>query len=63
MEAANLYSSTDWSTFGPVLKVIALGECGGTLTMQTRKQADGTNETHPFTYQVSKRSETQRSAE
>ena len=38
---ANLYVSPNWSEFDDVMKAVALGECGATLTFQT-KRADST---------------------
>jgi hypothetical protein len=35
-EVANMYSSTNWSDVKGALQAIALGQCGGTLTLQTR---------------------------
>jgi prepilin-type N-terminal cleavage/methylation domain-containing protein len=35
-EVANMYSSTVWADLEYALKAIALGQCGGTLTLQTR---------------------------
>ncbi len=35
-ELANMYSSTNWADVRDALKAIALGQCGGTLTLQTR---------------------------
>ena len=35
-EVANMYSTADWSKLQGALKAIALGQCGGTLTLQTR---------------------------
>ena len=35
-ELANMYSSTNWADVQNSLKAIALGQCGGTLTLQTR---------------------------
>jgi hypothetical protein len=46
---ANLYTSTNWSQLGNALKAVALGECGGTLTLQTR--LNGAPAADPFSYQ------------
>lgn len=35
-DSANLYATTNWSALPSALASIAIGECGGTLTMQTR---------------------------
>ena len=35
-EVANMYSSAVWADLEYALKAIALGQCGGTLTLQTR---------------------------
>lgn len=51
VETADLYTSTDFGQLPAALKAIALGECGGTLTMQTR--VDGAGATDPFSYQNS----------
>lgn len=48
---ANLYTSTNWAQLPVALKAIALGECGGTLTLQTR--IGGNPAADPFTYQNS----------
>ncbi len=41
VETANLYASNNWNQLPVALKAIALGECGGTLTLQTRLERDG----------------------
>jgi prepilin-type N-terminal cleavage/methylation domain-containing protein len=46
---ANLYTSSNWSQLGNALKAVALGECGGTLTLQTR--LNGAPAADPFSYQ------------
>ena len=51
VETANLYASNNWNQLPVALKAIALGECGGTLTLQTR--LNGTPASDPFTYQNS----------
>ncbi|MBK5331891.1 MAG: VWA domain-containing protein [Ilumatobacteraceae bacterium] len=35
-EVANMYTTTAWSDVQAALKAIALGQCGGTVTLQTR---------------------------
>lgn len=51
-EVADMYLSPQWSQLGSALRAVALGECGGTLTVQTR--IDGTTPApDPFTYQNS----------
>ena len=37
-DQATLYSTPDWGQLPRALKAIALGDCGGTLTLQTRLQ-------------------------
>ena len=49
---ANLYISPDWSKFGAALRSVALAECGGTLTLQTK--VGGVAAADPFTYQKTK---------
>ena len=46
---ATLYSTPDWAQLPKALKAIALGDCGGTLTLQTRLGASGAPD--PFRYQ------------
>jgi hypothetical protein len=48
---SDLYATTDWNRLTPALKAIALGECGGTLTLQTRKGSAAVSD--PFVYQNS----------
>jgi hypothetical protein len=48
---ADLYATTNWDRLGPALKSIALGECGGTLTLQTRRGSSAVSD--PFVYQNS----------
>lgn len=50
--AANMYVLPEWSQFQLALTDIALAECGGTLTLQTRLGSKGAPD--PFTYQKSK---------
>ncbi|MCB0967832.1 MAG: prepilin-type N-terminal cleavage/methylation domain-containing protein [Ilumatobacter sp.] len=40
VEEADLLTTTDFSQFGGALESIALAECGGTLTVQTRLRSD-----------------------
>ena len=48
---ANLLVTTQWSQFGSALQQIALAECGGTLTVQTR-DSSGQPADASITYQV-----------
>jgi hypothetical protein len=48
---ADLFVTPDWAKFGPALKSVALAECGGTLTVQTK--LNGAAVPDPFTYQNS----------
>ncbi len=52
IEVADMYLEPDWNRFPGAMQAIALGECGGTLTIQT-KFADGTPAPDPFRYQNS----------
>jgi hypothetical protein len=47
---ATLYSTPDWTQLPKALKAIALGDCGGTLTLQTRLGSSGAPD--PFRYQA-----------
>jgi type II secretory pathway pseudopilin PulG len=48
-EVANMYTTTAWADIQEALKAIALGQCGGTLTLQTR--VNGTTPANDtFTY-------------
>ncbi|MEY4231265.1 MAG: hypothetical protein RLZZ362_2114 [Actinomycetota bacterium] len=47
-DVANLYISPTFDKFTDALRAIALDQCGGTVTVQTRRNA--APETHPFTY-------------
>jgi prepilin-type N-terminal cleavage/methylation domain-containing protein len=49
--SANLLVTTNWDQFGGALTQIALAECGGTLTVQTRDQA-GDPADASITYQI-----------
>jgi len=51
--AANMYILPDFGKFKNALEGVALAECGGTLTVQTRL-ASGAGAPDPFTYQKSK---------
>ncbi len=51
VSTADLLVTTQWSQFGSALTEIALAECGGTLTVQTRDQA-GQPADADITYQV-----------
>lgn len=46
---ANMYTTTDWAKFATALEAVALAECGGTLTLQTR--LSGGPAPDPFEYQ------------
>jgi hypothetical protein len=46
---ANLYVLPNWADFQKALQTIALAECGGTLTLQTKNA--GAAAADPFTYQ------------
>jgi Tfp pilus assembly protein PilV len=48
---ADLFVNTSWANFGPALKSVALAECGGTLTVQTK--IGGASAADPFEYQNS----------
>jgi prepilin-type N-terminal cleavage/methylation domain-containing protein len=47
---ATLYTTPDWTQLPKALKAIALGDCGGTLTLQTRLGGSGAPD--PFRYQA-----------
>jgi hypothetical protein len=49
---ANLYSVSNYALLNSGMQAIALAECGGTLTIQTRLTS-GTSAQDPFTYQNS----------
>ncbi|MCB0965888.1 MAG: hypothetical protein KDB37_03555 [Ilumatobacter sp.] len=51
VSTADLLVTSQWSQFGSALTEIALAECGGTLTVQTRNQA-GQPADADITYQV-----------
>ncbi len=48
---ADMYVLPDWAQFAGALNSVALAECGGTVTLQTR--VGGTAAADPFTYQNS----------
>ena len=50
-EIADMYVLPQWSQFGSAMEDIALGECGGTLTLQTK--LGGGAAPDPFRYQNS----------
>ena len=50
--SADILTTTDFDKFGGALEAIALAECGGTLTVQTRKSSDGTPVSPTITYEV-----------
>lgn len=52
IEVADMYVEPNWDRFPDAMEAIALGECGGTLTLQTRL-TDGTPAPDPFRYQNS----------
>ena len=44
LQTGNLFTSPNWSTLSPALQRIALGQCGGTINLQTRQgSATGPN--------------------
>ncbi|MEP7045127.1 MAG: hypothetical protein ABI949_00530, partial [Ilumatobacteraceae bacterium] len=51
--AADVFALPDYSRFADALDKIVLGECGGTVTLQTKNTADGLGAKDPFTYQNS----------
>lgn len=53
VKSADLLTTTDFSQFGGALESIALSECGGTLTVQTRRLSDGAPLPATVTYEVS----------
>lgn len=52
-ETANLYSVASYAELNNGMQAIALSECGGTLTVQTRLASTGASAIDPFTYQDS----------
>ncbi len=51
-EIADMYVLPQWSQFGTAMEAVALGDCGGTLTLQTK--LDGATAVQdPFVYQNS----------
>ncbi|HZY06506.1 MAG TPA: hypothetical protein VFE69_02135, partial [Ilumatobacteraceae bacterium] len=51
--AADVFALPDYSRFAEALDKIVLGECGGTVTLQTKNTADNLGAKDPFTYQNS----------
>jgi prepilin-type N-terminal cleavage/methylation domain-containing protein len=51
--AADVFALPDYSYFAQALDKIVLGECGGTVTLQTKNTADNLGAKDPFTYQNS----------
>jgi hypothetical protein len=51
--AADVFALPDYTHFAEALDKIVLGECGGTVTLQTKNTADGLGAKDPFTYQNS----------
>ena len=51
-EIADMYVLPQWSQFGEAMKAVALGDCGGTLSLRTRLTS-GTPASDPFRYQNS----------
>ena len=51
--AADVFSLPDYARFSEALDKIVLGECGGTVTLQTKNTADNLGAKDPFTYQNS----------
>ena len=45
----NMFAETNWARFSDAVRDVALGECGGTVTIQT-KTAAGVPVNDPFTY-------------
>ena len=51
--AADVFALPDYARFSEALDKIVLGECGGTVTLQTKNVADNLGAKDPFTYQNS----------
>ncbi|MEY2582539.1 MAG: hypothetical protein QOE09_2388 [Ilumatobacteraceae bacterium] len=49
--AADVFALPDYSYFAQALDKIVLGECGGTVTLQTKNTADQLGAKDPFTYE------------
>jgi hypothetical protein len=49
--AADVFALPDYSYFADALDKIVLGECGGTVTLQTKNTADNLGAKDPFTYE------------
>ncbi len=52
IEVADLYLEPDWNNFSRAMEAVALGECGGTLTLQTKINGSSPAP-DPFRYQNS----------
>ncbi|MGZ4807379.1 MAG: hypothetical protein ACXV5U_13450, partial [Ilumatobacteraceae bacterium] len=52
-ETANYYTVASYAELNSGMQAIALSECGGTLTIQTRLASTGASALDPFTYQDS----------
>ncbi len=52
-ETANYYTVASYAELNSGMQAIALSECGGTLTIQTRLASTGASAVDPFTYQDS----------
>ncbi len=51
-DIADMYVLPQWSQFDEAMQAVALGDCGGTLTLQTKVNG-ATNARDPFYYQTS----------
>jgi hypothetical protein len=51
--AADVFALPDYTYFAQALDKIVLGECGGTVTLQTKNTADNLGAKDPFTYENS----------
>lgn len=49
--AADVFALPDYTYFAQALDRIVLGECGGTVTLQTKNTADNLGAKDPFTYE------------
>jgi hypothetical protein len=49
--AADVFALPNYNYFADALDKIVLGECGGTVTLQTKNTADGLGAKDPFTYE------------
>jgi prepilin-type N-terminal cleavage/methylation domain-containing protein len=52
LDATDVLVASDFTKFADALAEIALGECGGTLTVQTRLSSTGENAPFDLTYEV-----------